>query len=47
MKNENMTRLTEVRDVEEFIQLLGTLSHDEKNQIMGIMIGLQMARESA
>lgn len=37
-------RMTE--DVREYVELLKKLNDSEKEQVKGVMIGLQMARES-
>lgn len=41
-KEKNQTE-----DVREYIELLKSLTDAEKNQVKGIMIGMQMTREMA
>lgn len=38
-------RKSKTEDAREFIELLESLTNDEKNQVKGIMIGMQMMRD--
>lgn len=42
---EKKEKAIQTEDVREYIKLLKGLTNDEKNQLKGIMIGMQMQRE--
>ncbi len=44
---EKKEKAIQTEDVREYIELLKTLTEAEKNQVKGIMIGMQMTREFA
>lgn len=45
-KNESRAANSMTEDVKEYVELLKKLNDSEKEQVKGVMIGLQMARES-
>lgn len=46
VKNEGKAATSMTEDVREYMELLKKLNDSEKEQVKGVMIGLQMARES-
>lgn len=44
-ENEKIKQENQEMDVREYIELLKGLTEDEKMQVKGIMIGMQMTRE--
>ena len=47
MKAQEEKRISKAEDVTEYIDLLSGLTKDEKIQLKGIMIGMQLTREQA
>lgn len=44
-ENSDIKRTVQTEDVREYIELLKGLTRDEKNQVKGIMIGMQETRK--
>lgn len=44
---EEKNKAIQTEDIKEYIELLKSLTDAEKNQVKGIMIGMQMTREMA
>lgn len=44
-KEKQSAEISQTEDVNEFMELLKELTRDEKTQVKGIMIGMQMTRQ--
>lgn len=44
--NEKLSQVEDERDAKEFIEMYGKLTQDERKQVKGILIGMNLVRQS-